>query len=463
MDAPTEAPKLRESLRSLRGRPLILFGGTFINGAGTFVLPFFALYLTRKGYSVTQAGVAVGACGLGNLVAYATGGLLADRMGRRNAIALSMFANGALALALWRARSPALIYPLMFGFGWAAHVSWPAEAALVADLVPSRSQVTAFTVFRVVTNASEATGLALGGLLADRSFDVLFVGEAATSIAYAFISLLALPQGVRSTRREEVDLPTARRAILADHGFLLFLVGMLLMRLVYAQYISTLPLHVKDQGYGPSTYGVLASLNGVLVVLAELPVIAWVQRHDGFRMVALGQILIGLGFASLLFADTFPLLVGTVAVWSLGEMCALSVAQGIAADRAPDHPRGRYQSALLATRGAAFMAGPVLGTLAYSAGPEILWWSCGGMGVLAAWLSLSARRFPALALGPCRRPILEVRDRSPLGHHTVRVRYGLALPSSSGKEDVTCQRTPPASPASMGSSSATRSSVKASL
>jgi MFS family permease len=293
MDAPTEAPKLRESLRSLRGRPLILFGGTFINGAGTFVLPFFALYLTRKGYSVTQAGVAVGACGLGNLVAYATGGLLADRMGRRNAIALSMFANGALALALWRARSPALIYPLMFGFGWAAHVSWPAEAALVADLVPSRSQVTAFTVFRVVTNASEATGLALGGLLADR------------------------------------------------------------------------------------------------------PVIAWVQRHDGFRMVALGQILIGLGFASLLFADTFPLLVGTVAVWSLGEMCALSVAQGIAADRAPDHARGRYQSALLATRGAAFMAGPVLGTLAYSAGPEILWWSCGGMGVLAAWLSLLARRFPA--------------------------------------------------------------------
>jgi predicted MFS family arabinose efflux permease len=135
------------------------------------------------------------------------------------------------------------------------------------------------------------------------------------------------------------------------------------------------------------------------VVLAELPVIAWVQRHDRFPMVALGHVLIGLGFALLLFADTFPLLVGTVVVWSLGEMCALSVAQGIAADRAPDHARGRYQSALLATRGVAFMAGPVLGTLVYSAVPEMLWWSCGGVGVLAAWLTLSARRFPVPAPG----------------------------------------------------------------
>jgi hypothetical protein len=73
MDGPTEASNLREGLRSLRGRPLILLGGTFVNGTGTFVLPFFALYLTKRGYSVTQAGIAVGACGLGNLVAYATG------------------------------------------------------------------------------------------------------------------------------------------------------------------------------------------------------------------------------------------------------------------------------------------------------------------------------------------------------------------------------------------------------
>lgn len=372
----------------------MLFAGTFVLEVGFFVLPFFTLFLIRNGYSAPQAGAAIAAYGLGELVAQLTGGLLADRIGRRNAIALSMFSAGTLTLALWRAQSLALIYPLMFGFAWAGELSRPAASALIADLVPSRSRVAAFTLLRLAINVGGAVGLALGGFLAERSFDLLFVGDAATSIAFGVISLVALPHGVRSHRREEVDLPTARRAILADRGFLLFLLGMLLMRLVYAQIPSTLPLHVQDLGYGPPTYGGLLSLNGVIVVVAELPVIAWVQRHERLEMIALGQLLIGLGFASLLFADTFPLLIGMIAVFTLGEICSLSAAQAIAADRAPAHAQGRYQSALGSTRGIGFLAGPLIGTLVYSTSPQILWWACGGLGVLAAGLALLARRFP---------------------------------------------------------------------
>jgi MFS family permease len=394
MNVSRETPTLRESLRSLPPPALVLFAGTFVNDFGTFVLPFYTLYLIQKGYSTPQAGVAIAAYGLGELVAQIIGGLLADRVGRRNAIALSMFTAGTLTLALWRAQGLALIVPLMFGFACASELSRPAAGALIADLVPSRSRLAAFTVLRLATNVGWAVGLALGGFLAQRSFDLLFVGDAATSIAFGFISLVALPHGVRSTRHDEVDLPTARRAILADRGFLLFLLGMLLMRLVYAQIFSTMPLHIQDHGHGPSTYGILLSISGGIVVLAELPVIAWVQRHDRLRMVSLGHLLIGLGYASLLFADTFPELIGMVAVFTLGEICGFSAAQAIAADRAPAHAQGRYQSAFGSTRGIGFLAGPVLGTLVYSASPQILWWACGVLGVLAAALALSARRFP---------------------------------------------------------------------
>lgn len=255
----------------------------------------------------------------------------------------------------------------------------------------------AYTLLRIAINVGGAVGLALGGFLAEHSFDLLFLGDAATSIAFGFISLVALPHGVRTTRREEVDLPTARRAILADHGFLLFLLGMLLMRLVYAQVPSTLPLHIDDQGFGPPVYGGLLSLNGVIVVLAELPIIAWVVRHERLRMIALGQLLVGAGFASLLFADTIPLLIGMITVFTLGEICSLSAAQAVAADRAPAHAQGRYQSALGVTRGIGFLVGPILGAVVYSATPATLWWACGALGVLAAGLALWARRFPAPA------------------------------------------------------------------
>jgi MFS family permease len=393
MDAPA-SPTLRENIRALPASAWILFVGTFVNRLGTFVLPFFTLYLTGRGYSAGQAGIAIGAYGLGGFVAQLLGGLLADRIGRRNAIALSMLSTGALTLALWQADTLALIYVLMFAVACVGEIHRPASSALIADLVPSERRVAAFTVFRLTFNVGWAAGLALGGLLAERNVDLLFVGDAATSIAFGVISLVALPHGVRTGRKQEEHLPSARATILADRGFLLFLAGALISGLVYAQNVSTMPLHVRDSGFGPTVYGFLQSLNGLLVVVAELPVIAWAQRHERLRMVALGQLLIGLGFASLLFADTVPLLVGMVAVWTLGEIFGSSPATAIAADRAPAYARGRYQSALGSAWSVAFMAGPILGTRAYEANATALWWGCGAIGVAAAGLSLAARRHP---------------------------------------------------------------------
>lgn len=403
MDA--AAPTLRESVRMMPGPAWVLFAGTFVNRLGTFVLPFFTLYLTRRGFSAPQAGIAIGAWGLGGLVAQGLGGLLADRFGRRNTIALSMLGAGALTIALWRADTLAMIYPLMFALATVGELHRPASAALIADLVPSEGRVAAFTVFRLAINVGWAAGLALGGLLAENSFAFLFLGDAATSMTFGLISLFALPHGTRSKRGEEAGLPSVRSTILADRGFLLFLAGAFLASCAYAQNVSSLPLHVRDSGYGPSTYGVVQSLNGVIVVLAELPVIAWAQRQDRLRVVGLGQLLIGLGFASLFVAVTLPLLVGMVVIWTFGEILAASASMAIAADRAPEHARGRYQSALGATWSVAFMVGPVVGTIVYSVNPAVLWVACGVVGVLALGLSLAAGRYSTPAVAAPEAPV----------------------------------------------------------
>ena len=146
------------------------------------------------------------------------GGLLSDRIGRRNAIAFSMISAGVLTLALWQAHTLALIYPLMFGVACVGEIHRPASGALIADLVPSEGRVAAFTMFRLAVNVGWAAGLALGGFLAERSFDLLFVGDAATSIAFGVISLAALPHGTRTARSEEAHLPSARASILSDPG-----------------------------------------------------------------------------------------------------------------------------------------------------------------------------------------------------------------------------------------------------
>jgi MFS family permease len=406
MDEPVTRPSLRRSISAMPSSAWVLFAGTFVNRLGTFVLPFITLYLTGNGFSAPQAGLAIAAYGLGGLLSQIVGGLLADRIGRRNTIALSMLSTGALTLALWQAETLALIYPLMFGIGCMSELHRPAAGALIADLLPSEQRVTAFTLYRLAVNVGWAGGLALGGFLAERSFDLVFVGDAATSIAFGLISLVALPHGTRTARHEEAHLPTARSSILADRGFLLFLGAVLITGAVYSQNVSTMPLHIRDAGYSASTYGLLQSLNGVIVALAELPVIAWTQRYPRLRMVALGELLIGLAFATLLFADTLPLLVAMVVIWTIGEMVESPMASAIAADRAPAHARGRYQSAFGSMFGIAWIFGPMLGTITFAANPTVLWAACGVLGIVAATLSLAAGRHPTPVVeGPTSVPV----------------------------------------------------------
>ena len=59
---PSRAPEsLREILATFPGPVWILFAGVFLNKFGTFVVPFLVIYLTRRGFSNAEAGIALGA------------------------------------------------------------------------------------------------------------------------------------------------------------------------------------------------------------------------------------------------------------------------------------------------------------------------------------------------------------------------------------------------------------------
>jgi MFS family permease len=389
-----DRPTVRQNLRAMPREAWFLFAGAFVNRLGTFVLPFVVLYLTREGFSPPQAGGAIAAYGVGGLLAQGVGGLVADRLGRRNTIGGAMLLAAAFTLALWQAHVLIVIYALMVGLALCAEMHRPATGALIADLLPAERRVTAFTLYRLAVNTGWAGGLALGGFLAVHEFSLLFVGDALTSATFGAIALVALPHGVRTSRLAERHLTTARRSIASDRGFLLFLGGALLIAIVYSQNVSTLPLHVVEHGLTASTYGLLQSLNGVLVVLFELPLTAWTQHRRRTTIIALGGLLIGSAFFSLTFAKSVPALVAMIVVWSIGEMLESPVASAFVADRAPEHARGRYQAAYGSMFGVAWIAGPLLGTGAYAVRPEIVWIGCGVLGLLGAGLALAAGRHP---------------------------------------------------------------------
>src|SRR5436309_757974 len=127
----THRSSLRDQFRSLPSPFWILFGGTFINRFGAFVVPMLAIYLTRHGYSAAQTGAAMGVYGVGHLIASSIGGHLADRIGRRNTIVISMFSSAVAMLALSQARSyPAILICTLIA-GATTELYRPASFALI--------------------------------------------------------------------------------------------------------------------------------------------------------------------------------------------------------------------------------------------------------------------------------------------------------------------------------------------
>ena len=377
-------------MAAVRGLPRpawILFFGTFINRFGTFVGVFLVLYLTRIGYSIPEAGVAVAFYGAGGIPASGLGGYFADRFGRRETLAYSSFVTAAVTMGLAYARGLPAIVLLSFLVGLFGNMFRPPAHALLADVTSESDRVVAMGVMRFFINAGFAAGPAVAGFLADRAYLFGFIFDAGTSVIFGLIALAYLPRGAPWTDRKEVR-GEGTRAILADRGFVIFLVASFLVSLVYMQSYTTLPLWIRANGYSNAVYGVLIGLNGVVIILAELVIISFTRRLPTRPTMTAGYLLIGLGFTLTAPAHTIPLLAITVLVWSLGEMVATPMASAHVANVAPRHLRGRYSGAWGLTWSLGLTVGSVAGTWVFARSTTALWLGCGAICVVSAVLVL---------------------------------------------------------------------------
>ena len=369
------ASPLWEDLHALPRAAWVLFGGTFINRFGSFVLTFLVFYLTSRGYSAASAGLALSAYGIGSMAASVAGGHLADTIGRRNTIALSMFSSAATMLALSQATGIRWIVVLTALAGFTAELYRPASSALVADLTPTGRRITGFAMYRLAVNAGVAAGPAVAGFLARRSFLWLFIGDALTSVIYGCAAYFALPPDRGRVQRSAVPTSAFSR-MAADPRLVRVILATLALAFVIHQAYATFPLHLERSGFTPVVYGSLMSLNGLLIIFIELWVTTVTRRLPSLIALAIGLGLNGLGFGAIRIAASVPALAATVVIWTFGEMVYAPVGSAYIADIAPIELRGRYQAAYGFTNSFGLMLAPIGGTLLYSVSPPALWLTC---------------------------------------------------------------------------------------
>ena len=361
-----------------------MFSGTLINRFGHFVMPFLALYLKREGFEPWVTGSSLAAYGAGCLVANLAGGYFADRVGRKPTILVSCAAAVVTMLALSQAETPMSLITLSGLVGLAAAIYFPAASALLVDLVPKPLRLRAFGCQRLAVNLGFALGMATAGWLAAHSFLLLFIIDAATTAVLGLLVLFGVPSG-SAPRNENPGWGVALSVMRGNKCYLRALFAAFCMAVVFWQLSSTWGLHVTTVGgHGEETYGWLMALNGLMIVLLELPLTSFTRRHPGPRMMMWGYLLSGAGIGLSAFGGSMPLLLAVMVVFTFGEMISSPVANAYVAALAPDDMRGRFMGVLGVSWGAAAMVGPVVGITLFEYSPSLLWLACFGLGALAA-------------------------------------------------------------------------------
>jgi MFS family permease len=169
-----------------------------------------------------------------------------------------------------------------------------------------------------------------------------------------------------------------------DKRFQQLLLANFAVSLVFMQLASTYGLFVTSIGFSASAYGAIISLNGALIVFCELPLTTFTRRFPARKVMALGYVLIGSGFALNYFAHSVPALIACMAVITFGEMLALPMASAYVADLAPPQMRGRYMGVNGMTWAVALIIGPAAGMKLFTFNPGAYWTACATLGVLAA-------------------------------------------------------------------------------
>lgn len=401
-------PALLPSLRGLPRGYWFLWVGALVNRIGGFVAPFLAIYLTEGLHlPIERAGAVVSCYGLGVLIASPLGGHLADVVGRRPAILASLTLGPAALLLLGCARAPAAIAVAAFAYGLIGDVYRPVSQAIVADLVPPADRPRAFGILYWAVNLGVAIAATLAGVMAKRSFWLLFVGDAATTLAFAAIVWRFVPEtrpaAAAAARRSS---PAELLSPLRDAAFAGFLVLVLLTALVFDQWFAALPLDMRAHGIPTDSYGLVMALNGVLIVLLQPTATAWLPRFRRSRVLAVSAFLVGAGSGLYAFARSATGYALALAVFTLGEIAQAPVAPAVVADLAPVERRGSYQGLFLMAWGVAIVVTPLLGTWVLGRlGSSVLWGGCFAIGALCA--------AGHVALAPLRaRRLMSLRDEA---------------------------------------------------
>ncbi|MEV0977007.1 MFS transporter [Streptomyces sp. NPDC049915] len=404
----------RESVAGLPRAFWWLWTSTLVNRLGAFVATFMALYLTLdRGYSASYAGLVASLHGLGGVVSSLAGGVMADRLGRRPTLLIAQTATAASVALLGFMSDPVAIAAVAFLVGMASNASRPAVQAMMADIVRPEDRVRAFSLNYWAINLGFAVSSMAAGFIAEVSYRAGFLIEAGMTLVCAIVVFLKLPESRPVQSADGPKAPDVGLGTVLRDGRFMGVVGLsFLVALIFQQGSVGLPVAMGTAGFTPADYGLAIAVNGVLIVVLQIPVTRFIEHRDPRRLLVASSLLAGYGFGLTAFAGSVGVFALTVCVWTLAEIVNAPTQTGLVVRLSPMHGRGRYQGMYTLSWSVAALVAPLMsGAVIDRFGAVWLWAITAVVGTVAgAGYAVLMRRLPREEPAPA--PAVQVRDAS---------------------------------------------------
>ncbi|XEO75593.1 Multidrug resistance protein MdtH [Candidatus Lokiarchaeum ossiferum] len=375
---------------------------SFIDTIGSFMIgPFLYLYMSRVfGLSMVEIGLMYTISAIGSLIGGMIGGSLTDKFGRKKIALFGLLVSGASSLTLIFISNINIFYIFIGIIGLLGTIGAPARQAMLADVLTVEKRPEGFSILRIIFNLSATIGPALGGLLASFDFKWLFIGDAISSLITAILFVIKVPETHPSKVETSEILPEVASIetkpekskfgygeIFRNWRFMIFVAISALMSLVFRQMGTTLSIFLtEDLSFTPQQYGLLISMNALMVVMMQFWITKRIKMFSAFIMMAVGSILYGIGLGMYGFIGTLPLAFGAMVILTIGEMVLSPFHQTMVANFAPEDQRGRYSAVYTFVGLFLLMLSPIgAGAIMDNLDRKILWYVAGLLTFIAAF------------------------------------------------------------------------------
>lgn len=339
--------------------------GMALNITGSsFLWPLNTIYMNEElNKSLTVAGLVLLINSMGMVAGNLLGGTLFDKLGGYKTIllgtAICLFSTTLLNLFHgwpWYA-----VWLVLLGFGGGLII--PAIYAMAGAVWPNGGRQT-FNAIYLAQNIGVALGAALGGFVAELSFNYIFIANLCMYILFAIVAIFNFNINLEIKVKPNDSLTLFAKENRPQLLSLLLICAMFsICWIVYIQWESTIASFTQQINISMGQYSLLWTVNGILILVAQpliSPIIRLLKGNLKYQMY-IGIAIFILSFFVTSFAQQFSIFMIGMVILSLGEMFVWPAVPAIAHKLAPTGKEGAYQGYVNSASTIGKAIGPVFG------------------------------------------------------------------------------------------------------